>query len=174
LWLVSPFFFLYWFLEETMSSSQVDTTVRFSFALVNGLVLAIVLPVAYMFAPLFTDQYLALFLFVIIPAISFLVSIGLNALTQYIACNTVDAKQIALASSMNPVFVLGFGLISYFLPFLRDFVIAVLPESADETMKKSLSYAFYLLWGGIYGQTFCGGFAQSCPASTKSGGAGPK
>lgn len=154
-----------------MSSSQVDTTVRFSFALVNGLTLAMVLPVAYMFAPIETDQYLFAYLFFLIPAISYAVSLGLNALTQYISCGTVAGEQIAIASAMNPVFVFGFSLVSYFLPFLRNFVIAVLPESADETMKKSLSYAFYLLWGGIYGQTFSGGFAQSCPAS---GGAGPK
>ena len=158
-----------------MSSSQVDTTVRFSFALVNGLVLAIVLPVAYMFAPVLTDGYLPLFLFGLLPVLSFLTSLGLNALTQYIACSTVDAKQIVMASSLNPIFVLFFSAASYFLPFLRNFVIAVLPESADETMKKSLSYAFYLLWGGIYGQTFCGGFAQACPVQpSKSGGAGPK
>lgn len=156
-----------------MSSSQVDTTVRFSFALVNGLTLAMILPVAYMFAPIETEQYLFVYLFALIPAISYAVSIGLNALTQYISCGTVAGEQVALASTMNPMFVLGFSLLSYFLPFLRNFVIAVLPESADETMKKSLSYAFYLLWGGIYGQTFSGGFAQSCP-STPSGGAGPK
>ena len=158
-----------------MSSSQVDTTVRFSFALVNGLVLAVALPVAYMFGPVFTETYLVFFLFAILPILSFAVSIGLNALTQYISCGTVDGAQIVLASSLNPLFVFAFNMAAYFLPFLRNFVIAVLPESADETMKKSLSYAFYLLWGGIYGQTFCGGFAQSCPSPpSKSGGAGPK
>jgi hypothetical protein len=156
-----------------MSSSQVDTTVRFSFAVVNGLVLAMILPVAYMFSPVDTDSYLAAYLFFGIPLVSFVVSVCLNALTQYISCGTVSGSQIAMASSMNPIFVFVFSLLSYWLPFLRNFVVAVLPESADETMKKSLSYAFYLLWGGIYGQTFSGGFAQSCP-STTSGGAGPK
>jgi hypothetical protein len=154
-----------------MSSSAVDTTVRLSFALVNGLILAIVLPVSYMFYPGFTDMYLPLFLFVLIPALSYFVSFGLNALTQYISCGTVSAGQIALAASMNPVYVAGFGFAAWMLPFLQSFVSAVLPEGADETMKKSLSYSFYLLWGGIYGQVFSGGFAQACPSS---GSVGPK
>lgn len=154
-----------------MSSSAVDTTVRLSFALVNGLILAIVLPVSYMFYPMFTDTYLPLFLFILIPALSYIVSFGLNALTQYISCGTVNAGQIALAASMNPAYVAGFAFVTWMLPFLQSFVSAVLPEGADETMKKSLSYSFYLLWGGIYGQVFSGGFAQACPSS---GSAGPK
>ena len=154
-----------------MSSSAVDTTVRLSFALVNGLILAIVLPVSYMFYPGFTDTYLPLFLFVLIPAISYVVSFGLNALTQYISCGTVSPAQVALAASLNPLYVVGFAFVSWILPFFQSFVSAVLPEGADETMKKSLSYSFYLLWGGIYGQVFSGGFAQACPSS---GSVGPK
>ena len=157
-----------------MSSSAVDTTVRLSFALVNGLILAIVLPVSYMFYPIFTDTYLPLFLFVLIPALSYLVSFGLNALTQYISCGTVSATQIALSASLNPVYVLGFAFVVWLLPMFRSFVSVVLPEGADETMKKSLSYSFYLLWGGLYGQVFSGGFAQACPSTPSPGGAGPK
>lgn len=154
-----------------MSSSAVDTTVRLSFALVNGLILAIILPVSYMFYPGFTDTYLPLYLFVLIPIVSFSVSFGLNALTQYISCGTVSPGQIAVAAALNPLYVLGFALITYMLPIFQSFVSAVLPEGADETMKKSLSYSFYLLWGGIYGQVFSGGFAQACPSS---GRVGPK
>jgi hypothetical protein len=159
-----------------MSSSAVDTTVRLSFALVNGLILAIVLPVSYMFYPMFTDTYLPLFLFLLIPVLSYVVSFGLNALTQYISCGTVDASQVALSATLNPLYVLGFSFIAWLLPFFRSFVSAVLPEGADETMKKSLSYSFYLLWGGLYGQVFSGGFAQACPSAPASppGGAGPK
>jgi hypothetical protein len=156
-----------------MSSSAVDTTVRLSFALVNGLILAIVLPVSYMFYPMFTDQYLPLFLFVLIPALSYLVSFGLNALTQYISCGAVSPGQIATAASLNPLYVVGFSFVAWMFPIFQSFVSAVLPEGADETMKKSLSYSFYLLWGGLYGQVFSGGFAQACP-SPPSGGAGPK
>lgn len=152
-----------------MSSSAVDTTVRLSFALVNGLVLAILLPVLYMFYPVTTDTYLPAILFLGLPAVSYAVSLGLNALTQYISCGNVSPSQIALASAMNPVYVFLFAFFSWLLPFLRSFVSAVLPEGADETMKISLSYSFYLLWGGLYGQVFSGGFAQACPS-----GAGPK
>lgn len=158
-----------------MSSSAVDTTVRLSFALVNGLILAIILPVSYMFYPMFTDTYLPLFLFVLIPAVSYVVSFGLNALTQYISCGTVSAEQIALSATMNPIYVIGFSFIVWLLPMFRSFVSVVLPEGADETMKKSLSYSFYLLWGGLYGQVFSGGFAQACPSPPSApGGAGPK
>jgi len=39
-------------------------------------------------------------------------------------------------------------------------------QEGDTTMKMILSYAFYILWGGIYGQTYSAGFAQSCPSAT--------
>jgi len=152
----------------------VDTIVRVTFSFVHGLAVAMVLPIYFMMYPEFSKTYLYVILFAIIPAFSYVFSLALNSLTQYISCGTVVFGQIALASIFNPIFVLIFAFISWMFPVLRTFVNAILPEQpldvmkqeGDTTMKMILSYAFYILWGGIYGQTYSAGFAQSCPSAT--------
>jgi hypothetical protein len=151
--------------------SGVDTTVRVTFSFVHGLAAAIFLPVCFMMYPDFYRTYFYTILFLIVPVFSYIFSIGLNSLTQYIACGTVSFGQIALASTFNPIFILVFGFVSWMFPVLRTFVEAVLPEQPEDAfkqegeinMKTVLSYAFYILWGGIYGQTYSAGFSQVCP-----------
>ena len=153
----------------------VDTIVRVTFSFVHGLAVAMVLPIYFMMYPEFSKTYLYVILFAIVPAFSYVFSLALNSLTQYISCGTVVFGQIALASIFNPIFVLVFAFISWMFPVLRTFVSAILPEQpldvmkqeGDTTMKMILSYAFYILWGGIYGQTYSAGFAQSCPSPVK-------
>jgi hypothetical protein len=155
-------------------AASVDTIVRVTFSFVHGLAVAMVLPIYFMMYPEFSKNYFYVLLFAIVPIFSYIFSLGLNSLTQYISCGTVVLGQIALASIFNPIFVILFGFISYMLPVLRTFVAAVLPEQptdvlkqeGDTTMKMVLSYAFYILWGGIYGQTYSAGFAQSCPGAS--------
>jgi hypothetical protein len=156
------------------SSSQVDTTVRLSFALVNGLGIAMVLPILYMLYPFYAEQNFTMILFVLIPILSYFLSVFLNGLTQYIACGSTSMSHIFLASMPNPLFVVLFVFFSWMFPFFRSFVFSVLPESSDETMKEALSYSFYLLWGGLYGQVYSGGFAQACPVPASAGKSVPK
>jgi hypothetical protein len=150
-------------------ASGVDSTIRISFGIVHGLLLAIVLPLAFVIAPVFAKSYPLLLLLTVLPTISYLWGLGLNSLSQYITCSTVSMPQVALVSLISPLFVIVFSLLAYFIPFLRSPVEEVLPYSADADMKYAIGFGFYMLWAGIYGQNVSSGMVQSCP-----GAAGPK
>lgn len=143
-------------------ASAVDSTVRVAFGLVHGFLLAMVFPLLYIFVPNIVKSYPLLSLLGIIPILSYLSGLGLNALSQYIYCNKVSLPQIALVSSFAPGFVILFSLFAWFLPFLRSPVESILPLTADGDMRYALGFAFYLLWAGIYGQNIASGMLQAC------------
>ena len=141
----------------------VDSTLRISFGIVHGLLLAMAFPLFYVMMPIFTRSYPIIILLCAIPAISYVWGLGLNSLSQYITCRKVSGQQIALASLFGPAFVILFSLIVYFAGFLRSPVESVLPFSTDIDMKYAIGFSFYLLWAGMYGQTVASGMVQSCP-----------
>ena len=147
-----------------MATPGVDTTLRISFGIVHGLLLATSFPLFYVILPMFTHSRNIVVLVFFIPFISYIWGLGLNALSQYITCKTVSAQQIALASLFGPAFVVLFSVIVYFASFLRTPVESVLPLSADADMKYALGFSFYLLWAGMYAQTISSGMVQSCPS----------
>ena len=147
-----------------MATPGVDTTLRISFGIVHGLLLAMAFPLAYVVLPIFTRANPLVVLCCLIPVISYAWGLGLNALSQYITCKAVSGQQIALASLFGPAFVLLFSVIVYFAGFLRAPVESVLPLSADADMKYALGFSFYLLWAGMYAQTISSGMVQSCPS----------
>lgn len=146
-----------------MATAGVDSTLRIVFGLVHGLVLAMAVPLFYLYAPTMVKQMPLLLFFVILPILSYIWGFGLNALSQYIRCQTVVTGQVALVSCIGPIFVIVFSALAYFLPFIRSPVESVIPLSADADMKYSLGFAFYLLWSGIYSQNLGSGMVQSCP-----------
>jgi hypothetical protein len=146
-----------------MATAGVDSTLRMVFGLVHGLVLAMAVPLFYLYAPN-TVKQMPFFLFlVLLPIISYFWGFGLNALSQYIRCQTVAPGQVALVSVLGPIFVILFSALAWALPFIRSPVESVIPVSADADMKYSLGFAFYLLWAGIYSQNIGSGMVQSCP-----------
>ena len=151
------------------TTRAVDSTIRVAFSLVHGLLLAMMFPLLYIVFPNYIKAYPLISLLLILPALSYVSGFGLSAFSQYLYCGTVQPSQIALVATFAPVFVVGFSLLSYFLPFLRSPVEEIMPVSADSDMKYALGFSFYLLWAGIYGQNIASGMVQSCP-----GAAGPK
>lgn len=147
-----------------MATPGIDTTLRISFGIVHGLLLAMAFPLFYVVLPMFTHSRNIVVLVFFIPLISYLWGLGLNALSQYITCKTVSGQQIAIASSLGPAFVLLFSTIVYFASFLRSPVESILPLSADGDMKYALGFSFYLFWAGMYAQTISSGMVQSCPS----------
>ena len=141
----------------------VDSTLRISFGIVHGLLLATVLPLFYVMLPTFSKANPIIILLCVAPVISYIWGLGLNSLTQYITCGKVSGQQIALASLFGPAFVILFSLLVYFAAFLRSPVESVLPLSTDIDMKYAIGFSFYLLWAGMYGQTVASGMVQSCP-----------
>ena len=145
-------------------ATAVDSTVRIAFGLVHGFLLAMIFPLLYIFVPEYAKSMPLASLLLVIPVVSYISGLGLNSLSQYIYCNKVSISQVALVSTFAPMFVIGFSLLAWFLPFLRSPVESILPLTADGDMKYAMGFAFYLLWAGIYGQNIAAGMVQSCPA----------
>lgn len=143
-------------------ASPVDSTVRISFGLVHGFLLAMIFPLLFIFVPNLVKQYPLTFLLLGIPILSYLSGLGLNALSQYIYCNKVNFPQVALVSTFAPAFVLVFVALAWGLPVLRSPVESILPTTADADMRYAIGFAFYLLWAGIYGQNIAAGMLQAC------------
>ena len=141
----------------------IDSTIRISFGLVNGIFIAMALPLLYVIAPLFSKQYHLFILLLFLPILSYGISLGLNSFNQYIVCRKIKASQIALVSLLGPAFTFIFSLLAYLLPILRSPVESILPISSDSDMKYALGFSFYLLWAGIYAQNISSGMVQSCP-----------
>ncbi len=146
-----------------------DTTVRVIFSIVQGALIGMSLPMLYALFPNYVQSMLWAFLFVVIPVLSFLSSIFLNAFLQYIYCGAVSVSAISLAASMSPMFIAIFSLLSYFVSFLRTPVtqlFAELPQESPEDAKfarELWGYVFYIFWAGLYGQTVASGMISACP-----------
>ena len=146
-----------------------DISVRAIFAIVQGALIAMSLPMIYAFFPNAVQTMLWLFLFFIIPALSFLTSMFINWFIQYIYCGSVSVSAISLAASMSPSLVVILSLVSYFLSFLRTPITQLIPElpegsPEDARFARELwGYSFYIFWAGVYGQTVAAGMISACP-----------
>jgi hypothetical protein len=150
-------------------TSTADLTVRASFAVAQAVFIAMSLPLFYALLPDSVRTMLPLFLFVIIPILSFLTSMFMNWFLQYMFCGGVSVGTISMAAGMSPLLLIVLSLLSYFLPFLRSPVTQLfseLPQESPEEAKfgrELWGYCFYLFWGGLYGQTVASGMAAVCP-----------
>ena len=146
-----------------------DITVRAIFAVAQGALIAMTLPLVYAIFPTYVQSTLWLFLFLIIPLLSFLTSLFLNWFLQYMYCGAVSLSSISLAASISPLLVTILSLLSYFISFLRTPVtqlMAELPLESPEEAKfarELWGYVFYIFWGGLYGQTVASGMISACP-----------
>lgn len=110
-----------------------------------------------------------LFLFVVFPALAFLISLGMNWFLQYLYCGSVNISKIATASVITPVTTLSLTALTFFVPFLKSPIVQLFPESPQESLEEATfvkdmyGQAFYLFWAGVYGQTIGSGMISACP-----------
>lgn len=146
-----------------------DTTVRASFALIQGAILAMSFPLFYFLMPDTVRSMPSLFLFVVLPILSFFMSLVINWFLQYMYCGSVSVNGITMASAVSPVATLVLNGLSYLMPFLRNPIKQLLPELPQESPEEAMfvqdiwGYAFYLFWAGVYGQTIGSGMISACP-----------
>lgn len=146
-----------------------DVSVRAIFAIVQGALIAMSLPMFFAFFSDAVRNMLWLFLFIIIPIVSFLTSMFLNWFLQYMYCGAVNINTISLGASISPMLVFVLSVFSYFLSFLRTPVtqlISELPQDSPEEAKfarELWGYSFYIFWAGLYGQTLASGMIAACP-----------
>jgi hypothetical protein len=149
-------------------TKSVDLTVRASFALVQGAIIAMALPMFYFLVPAYVQASPAMFLFGIIPLLSFVTSLIINWFLQFLYCSKIDLSKITIASTISPVFTVVVSGLVYLLPFLRTPVTQLFTSpSTDNPVETELTreiwgYSFYLLWAGIYSQTLGLGMASAC------------
>jgi hypothetical protein len=147
-----------------------DTTVRASFAIIQGALLAMSFPLVYFLIPDTVRSMPSLFLFVVLPFLSFGISLIMNWFLQYMYCGSVSVSGITTASAVSPVTTLILNGLSYLMPFLRGPIKQLLPELPQENPEEAVfvqdiwGYAFYLFWAGVYGQTIGSGMIAACPS----------
>jgi hypothetical protein len=156
-------------MENKPKTKSADTTVRASFALFQGAILAMSYPLLYMIAPGFMIASPGISLFLLLPILSFFTSSFINWFLQYLYCGSVNVSNIFTAAAVSPAFTLGFSLLAYFLPFLRKPVndlFGEIPPDALEDVKFARDmwgFSFYLFWAGVYSQTVSSGLVAACP-----------
>ena len=123
---------------------------------INGLVLASV-PIILNYMNIHSNLYL----WIILIVVSYILAFSLNATVQLIVCKQIYPVSLAKNSLWLPVFVAFFLGLSY-IGFLSWAIEGCLPSEMDSFTKQGISHAFYIFWGGMYGQLLSSGFAQSC------------
>lgn len=146
-----------------------DLSVRASFAIFQGALLAMAYPLVYTMAPDTVRAAPALFLLTVIPILSFCTSSFINWFLQYMYCGSVSLSKIFTAASISPLSVVILTGLSYLMPFLRSPVTQLVPElppgsPEDAVFARDIwGWSFYLFWGGVYGQTIGSGMISVCP-----------
>jgi hypothetical protein len=154
---------------DASKTKTADTTVRASFALFQGAVLAMSYPLFYFMFPAAVAAAPFLFLFVVFPILAFFNSVFINWFLQYLYCGSVSVPGIFKAAVVSPIATVILGGLAYMLPFLRSPVTQLIPELPQDSTEDARfareiwGYSFYLFWAGVYGQTIGSGMIAVCP-----------
>lgn len=156
-------------MENKPKTRTADVTVRAAFSIFQGAIVAMAYPLLFMMAPDTVMAYPGLFLFAVLPIFSFFTSSFTNWFLQYMYCGSVQVSSIFAGAAVSPAIILGAMGLCHWLSFLRNPItqlFAELPPNAlpDAVFAREVwGYAFYLFWGGVYGQTISSGMIAACP-----------
>jgi hypothetical protein len=98
----------------------------------------------------------------LLPALGYVVALGINSTIQYISCKTIKPGQIAIISSSIPIAIYAFLLLTL-ISFIRSPIEMAVPESYKAKYGGLFAIAFYMFWAGMFGEGLAGGFSQTCP-----------
>lgn len=97
----------------------------------------------------------------LLPALGYLLALGINSGVQAASCGSVKLGQIALGAIPVPLAIVA-GLILTMSSFVRSAVSAAVPLSLRPSFGEPVAIGFYMFWAGMFGEAFSGGFATSC------------
>ena len=149
-------------MDAAVKSKALDSSLRFIFSLVHGILLLFIILFLFMLGS--TSEPPMYVVLGLLMGASYLVGFGLNALTQFMSCSSVNALQMALNSLFGPVIVGSVvGLFSV-IPGMLDPILGLFPvnSSLPPLHKKAIAEAFWVFWAGVYAQAFASGFVQVC------------
>ena len=109
-----------------------------------------------------SQERFTMYAWIIIPVLSYLISLGLLTAVNFSACESINLPLVATSSVFTFVAVVFFLVVSWF-GFFKNFIIPILPVSLQAQFGTIAATAFFIFWAGMYGGAFGYGFAQSCP-----------
>jgi hypothetical protein len=135
-----------------------------SFSVVSALLVTLVplLTTIYRDRLIVSAYTIPLIFLVLLPVVSYIVTIIFNIFLQLIRCGKVNASQVLINGVPSVGLVALLGLLSNYISFLRYPVEGILPVSLSDNMKKGIAVSFYIFWGAVYGQALGGSLSQSC------------
>lgn len=146
-----------------MDSQSRNKVIQTSFSLVVGIMLFASYLIFCTMFPTAGASLTRLFLLVILPAFTYVFSMGMNSLVQFISCGTISIQQVALASLAPVGFLILFGGLASSLPFLQSPVLSAVSWVPDSLLQNAIAIGFYLFWAGAYGEAVAAGFVSGCP-----------
>lgn len=110
-----------------------------------------------------SSPYLLVFLYVVVICFTYLGSFGGFSLVQANNCGKVkNLKQIAGNAGLSTLVVTIALTIAVFIPGLRSVITGLFSPTIDTKISEAIGYAYYLLWGGLYGFAMGGHMAAVC------------
>lgn len=97
----------------------------------------------------------------ILPILSFLLTLGSNCLIQQLSCKKVEWLTQVYRSVVAPLSLYVMLSVLYFIPGLR-WPIEGLAQKAGPDMRKGLSSGFYTFWISMYSSGILNSMAQMC------------
>ena len=97
----------------------------------------------------------------LLPALGYLLALGINSGVQAASCGSVKIGQIAVGATPVPLAIIA-GLVLTLSSFVRSAISAAVPLSVRPALGDTVAIGFYMFWAGMFGEAFSGGFATSC------------
>ena len=147
--------------KDTEKREGISISLRAGLAFVLAILMSILLMLSYNSnVNLYINPYI--FLFLLIPTITYILGIIINVGIQSIACGKIDIVKIATSNLFNFAIPLTTLLLVSFIPFFKAIIDSAFPLTYDYNYKSQLSTTFYLFWSILYSQVFTSGFITIC------------
>ena len=96
-----------------------------------------------------------------LPILSYVLTLGINAVIQATSCKTVDITKLASGALTIPVAVF-LALLLTLIGFVRAPIESAVPVQYKLKYAGLFAIAFYVFWAGMFGEALAGGLAQAC------------
>jgi hypothetical protein len=146
-----------------MDTQARNKAIQVSFSLILGILLFSASLIFFYMFPTASSTLIQVFLFALLPSLTYLFTLGINSLVQFLSCNTVNIKQVALSSFVPVGFLFLFGGLAYFLPTFLSPIQSAITWMGDSITQYAIAIGFYLFWAGAYGESIAVGMVTSCP-----------
>ena len=147
-----------------------DNSILYVFMIVLGILMAgmpyAILNLLHIFAEVtLENNYWSVFFTLLLSGfvVMYFTSAAAFSAIQYNNCKKVKASSIFGNAAVSAAIASFFTLLAGMVPFLRDFIKALMPLNLDSTLTESLAFGYYGFWGAMFGVVIGGSFSAICP-----------